>query len=33
MPPTTGASFSPALTGGSTPRPPFWSPMNFPAIA
>jgi len=33
MPPITGASFSHALTGGSTPWPPFWSPMTFTAIA
>jgi hypothetical protein len=33
MPPITGASFSPALKEGSNPWPPFWSLMNFPAIA
>jgi len=33
MPPITGASFSPARTGGSIPWPPSWSPMSFPAIA
>jgi len=33
MPPITGASLSPALTGGSTHRPSSWSQMTFPAIA
>jgi len=33
MPPTTGGSFSHALTGGSTPWPPSWSQMSFSATA
>jgi len=33
MPPSAGASFSHALTAGSTHWPPSCSPINFSAIA